>query len=99
MQQHWTTDELIDHWTLLPTERELLANKTGATLLGFAVMLKTFALEGRFPGSMHDIPASVVVYVAQQVDVTPDRYRQYDWRGRSSTNHRSQIRDFYHFRG
>jgi hypothetical protein len=57
MQQHWTTDELIDHWTLLPAERELLANKTVATRLGFAIMLKAFALEGRFPGSLHDIPA------------------------------------------
>ncbi len=63
MQQHWTTDELIDHWTLLPAERELLANKTGATRLGFAIMLKAFALEGRFPGSLHDIPAQVVAYV------------------------------------
>jgi hypothetical protein len=98
MQQQWTTDELIDHWTLLPSERELLANKSGATRLGFAVMLKAFALEGRFPASIHDIPALIVAYVAQQVGVEPELYSKYAWRGRSSTNHRSQIREFYHFR-
>src|SRR4030095_10960308 len=98
MQQEWTTDELIDHWTLLPSERELLANKSGATRLGFAVMLKVFALDGRFPTSIHDIPTLIVVYVAQQVCVAPELYPKYAWRGRSSTNHRSQIREFYHFR-
>jgi hypothetical protein len=98
MQQHWTTDELIDHWTVLPPEREILANKTGVIRLGFAVMLKAFALDGRFPASIHDIPALIVAYVAQQVDVEPELYPTYAWRGRSSTNHRSQIREFYHFR-
>jgi hypothetical protein len=98
MQQHWTADALIDHWTLLPADRELLANKTGSTRLGFAVMLKAFAFEGRFPGSLHDIPTQLVAYVAQQVNVAPELYSQYDWRGRSSTNHRAQIRNYYHFR-
>ena len=44
MKQHWETEELIDGWTLLPVEQETLANKTGATRLGFALLLKFFAL-------------------------------------------------------
>jgi hypothetical protein len=96
--QHWTIDDLIDHWTLLPSEREQLANKTGVTRLGFAVMLKAFAFEGRFPSSIHDIAPAVVAYVAKQVDVAPELYQHYDWRGRSSSNHRAQIREFYAFR-
>jgi hypothetical protein len=39
MKRQWTRDELADHWTLAPTELELLANKTGATRLGFVVLL------------------------------------------------------------
>jgi hypothetical protein len=31
MNRHWETEELIDFWTLLPPELEILANKTGAT--------------------------------------------------------------------
>jgi hypothetical protein len=31
MKRHWGTDELVEHWTLLPRETELLTNKTGAT--------------------------------------------------------------------
>lgn len=44
-------EELIGSWTLLQDDRELLANKTGATRLGFAPLLKFFELEARFPGS------------------------------------------------
>jgi hypothetical protein len=36
MKRVWTTDELVDHWTLGPADLSLLANKTGATRLGFA---------------------------------------------------------------
>ena len=48
MKRHWGTDELVEHWTLLPRETELLTNKTGATRLGFAVLLKFFQLEAYF---------------------------------------------------
>jgi Domain of unknown function (DUF4158) len=49
MEQHWGTDELVEHWTLSPRETELLMNKTGAIRLGFAVLLKFFQLEAYFP--------------------------------------------------
>lgn len=53
MKRQWTRDELADHWTLAPTEFELLATKSGATRLGFAILLKAFTLEGRFPRQKH----------------------------------------------
>jgi len=37
MKHDWQADEPAEQWTLLPGERELLANKTGATRLGFVV--------------------------------------------------------------
>jgi hypothetical protein len=56
MKRHWETDELVEHWTLLPRETELLTNKTGATRLGFAVLLKFFQLEAYFPQQATDVP-------------------------------------------
>lgn len=42
MHQHWTIEDLIDDWTLLPTEQALLAGSQEANRLGLAVMLKAF---------------------------------------------------------
>jgi uncharacterized protein DUF4158 len=49
MRREWELEDLIECWTLDEAEVELLANKSGATRLGFALMLKFFELEGRFP--------------------------------------------------
>ena len=98
MKRHWEPHELIEDWTLLPAELELLANKTGATRLGFALLLKYFQIEGRFPHSKHDIPKAVLPHVARQVGVPVDQYLAYDWRGRSIKAHRAQIRTWLGFR-
>jgi hypothetical protein len=44
-------DELIEHWTLLGDEQELVSGKRGATRLGFALLLKFYTQFGRFPRS------------------------------------------------
>ena len=49
MQAEWEPDELIGTWTLAESDWDLIANKAGATRLGFAVMLKFYEIEGRFP--------------------------------------------------
>ncbi len=38
MKRNWSPEELVEHWTLLPNELDLLANKTGPTRLGFAIL-------------------------------------------------------------
>ena len=98
MKRHWEPNDLIEHWTLLPAELELLANKTGATRLGFALLLKYFQLEGRFPHSKHDIPKAALPHIARQVGVPVDQYLAYDWSGRSIKGHRAQIRAWLGFR-
>ena len=69
MKRTWDIEELIEYFTLVPLELEPLGNKTGATYLGFAFLLKCFQLEGRFPTAKHEIPQSVVDYVAHQLKV------------------------------
>jgi hypothetical protein len=54
MKREWTDLEFAD-WTLLPSEAALLANKTGPTRLGFAVLLKFFQYAARFPLSKRPI--------------------------------------------
>jgi len=55
MKRQSTREELTDHWTLERGELALRANKAGSTRLGFAVLLKTFGYEGRFPSWGADI--------------------------------------------
>jgi hypothetical protein len=49
VRREWQPEELIASWTLVDRDWELVANQTGATRLGFALLLKFFDLEGRFP--------------------------------------------------
>ncbi len=59
MKREWTDLEFAD-WILLPSEAALLANKTGPTRLGFAVLLKFFQYAARFPLSMQEVPTTAV---------------------------------------
>ena len=42
VRRDWQPEELIASWTLVDRDWELVANKTGATRLGFALLLKFF---------------------------------------------------------
>jgi TnpA family transposase len=92
VKRQWTPEELIAHWTLLPRDLALLANKHGPTRLGFAALLLAFQQEGRFPRHRHEIPRVVIAHVAAQVGVATADWLQYDWTGRAIKYHRAQIR-------
>jgi len=98
MRQRWEIDELIESWTLSDADRRIVANKTGATRLGFAVLLKFFELEARFPSSMDEVPVEAADFVARQLGVEFDAWRSYEWSGRSWKRHRRQIRAVFGFR-
>ena len=98
MKRQWETEELVEHWTLHTGDLALLSKKTGATRLGFAVLLKFFQREGRFPSSKTEIPGVVITFVAAQVGVAREAYLQYDWQGRTIKEHRAQIREALGFR-
>ncbi|PLS80277.1 MAG: hypothetical protein CYG59_08820 [Chloroflexi bacterium] len=98
MKHHWKPDELVEHFTLQANELDLLANKTDVSKLGVALLFKFFEHEARFPTHRHDIPPSVVVYIAQQLEIAPEVFLQYSWSGRTIEHHRAQIRAFLDFR-
>lgn len=62
-------DELIGNWTLAGDELEQLSGRRGATKLGFALLLRFYAVHGRFPAGRGEIPDQAVARVALLVDV------------------------------
>src|SRR6266851_4495880 len=70
-----------------------VGNKSGATRLGFAVLLKCFQHEGRFLRSRQEAAPEVVRYLSTQVGVDPTLFAQYAWEGRTIEAHRAQIRE------
>ncbi|MEU1387355.1 MULTISPECIES: Tn3 family transposase [unclassified Nonomuraea] len=97
MRREWELEDLIECWTLDEEEFALLANKSGATRLGFGLMLKFFELEARLP-RREDIPRAAVEFMAGQVKVDAELFAAYDWSGRTIEYHRAQIRKFHDFR-
>ncbi|MGY2092991.1 DUF4158 domain-containing protein [Nocardia gipuzkoensis] len=76
----------------------LVGNKSGATRLGFALLLKFFEIEARFPRAAAEVPAAVVSYVAEQVKVDPALFASYRWSGWTIEYHRAQVRAAFGFR-
>ena len=91
-------DELVEHWTLLDDDQDLVAGKRGATRLGFALFLKFYTRKGRFPRGRSELPAEAVEFVARQVKVPPEELGLYEWTGRTIEYHRAQIRRHLGFR-
>jgi hypothetical protein len=98
MKRSWNLEELVEHCTLLPDELKLLANKTDPSRLGFAILLKCFQYEGRFPQYKGDIPVPFITYIARQIDIAPERFEEYDWNGRTIKQHRADVRALLGFR-
>ncbi len=95
MKRQWTNEELLEHFTLSLKELDVVGDsKTDHNLLGFAVLLKYFQYEGRFPSQKQDVPSIVIVHLAQQLGVVPEKIIPYDWDGRTIKAHRAAIRTF-----
>jgi hypothetical protein len=98
VKQHWDDQALAEHWSLTDNERTLLANRADRSRLGFAVLIKFIQVEGRFPRNRREVPADGVRYLAKQLTVPAETFRDYDLTGRNSERHRAQIRSLLGFR-
>jgi len=92
MKRTWISEELFEHFTLLPDELNAVGNKSGATRLGFAILFKCFQYEGRFLRSRQEAAPEVIRFLATQVGVDAALFAQYTWEGRTIEAHRAQIR-------
>jgi len=98
VRREWEPEDLVACWTLVEADRDLIANKTGATRVGFALLLEYFELEGRFPRHTGEVPRQAVVYVAEQLHLEPSLFSAYASAGRTIEYHRAQIRAALDFR-
>ncbi len=98
MKRTWSTNALNDHWQFAPNELDLIKQKRGANRMGFALLLKFFEYEGRFPLQKNEIPRCVQSYIAQQLHCPVTDYQEYDWSGRAIVYHRVEIREYFGFR-
>jgi hypothetical protein len=98
VRQEWSPEELLVNWTLVDGGWVLGANKSGATRLGFSLLLKFFELEGRFPDVLEEVPPAAVEYVADLVKVPATDFTKYTLVGRTGEYHRKQIREAMGFR-
>ena len=98
MKRQWLPEELVEHFTLLPNDLSTLDSKEGTNQLGFAVWLKFFQYEARFPRSRQEIPKAVVSYIAKQLSLSPRLFRDYGSPKRTTSRHRVEIREFFGFR-
>jgi len=95
VRREWDLDDLIASWTLVDADQELLARLHGGSRLGFALMLKFFEIEGRFPRQPGELPPVAVDFVARQLGVPAERF---EVTGRGVERFRAQIRHVLGFR-
>lgn len=101
MKRDWEISELQEYWTLQPLELQLLENRNDENRLGFALLLKFFQIEGRFPESKTEIPKKCAAFVAEQVEISVEaffKYFEYSTDNRTVKTQRAQIRTFTGFR-
>ncbi|MFJ2477811.1 DUF4158 domain-containing protein [Streptomyces sp. NPDC087659] len=98
MRREWSPEDVVACWTPVGGDWGLVANKSGPTRLGFALMLEFFELEGRFPQFVEEFPPTAVDYVADVVKVPAEDLAKYDLSSRSAKGHRTQIREALGFR-
>ncbi len=97
MSGPWIQEEAEEAWTLGPDEHLLLSGKrAGPTRPGFAVLVRFFAHEGRFPDPT-EVDRDAVARIASQIDVSAEEYQSYDQHGRTAEYHRAQIREAFGF--
>ena len=79
MRREWEPEDLVAGWTLV--EQDEVAYKRGPTSLGFALLLKYFEMEGRFPRHVGELPPAAVSYVVRQVGVDSVELAGHEWSG------------------
>jgi hypothetical protein len=87
-----------ERWTLTPADHALIAAKSQANRLGFAVLLLFFREHGRFPADGSEIDQQMACEVARQVHVPVPEDHVLNLSGRTAERHRAEIRALFGYR-
>jgi hypothetical protein len=74
------------------------SKKTEKNKLVFAILLKYFQIEGRYPKNKKVISPDLINSLAVQINVNSLCIEEFDWQGRSVERFRQEIRDYFGFR-
>ncbi len=85
-------------WTLTPADEPLIAAKSRANRLSFALLLLFFRAHGRFPRTQDEIEPATVADVARQLDIGLTSAQTLAGSGRTGERHRADIRTLFGFR-
>src|ERR1700750_2847891 len=86
-------------WLLTPADHALIAAKSRANRLRFAIMLLFFRERGRFPRSADGIDAETMMALASALDVPlPTSALVFDGTDRTLERQRAEIRVLFDFR-
>lgn len=83
------------------SDDELILAKTKNTdknKLGFAVLLKYFQLESRYPKHIKFIDPLMLNTISNQLNISPSMINQFDWEGRSTKRFRQEVRELLGYR-
>lgn len=99
MKRIWKQGELEATWTLSSRELQLAqSQRLHRNRLGFALLLKWFEIEGRFPQRPSEVPQVITAFLAKQLGLESDALQAYEWKSRSVERQRAQIRQELDFR-
>lgn len=98
MKRNWHPEELAEQWSLNFDELSELKGKQGTGRIAFATLLKYMKIDACFPHKHSDVPVKALDYLAEQVDVPSDLFKQYDFQSRSAQRDREKIRDLTGYR-
>jgi len=98
MKRNWSSDELLEHFTILDPEFELIEGMTRFNKIGFLVLLKYFQIEASFPTKTEDVPSVLIKYIARQLNVDPSVFKKDALEGRTYSRHKKQIRTHFGFK-
>jgi hypothetical protein len=91
MKRQWTTDELVEQWSLEPGDEHLLFHKEKRQRLGLLAQLTFYRRHRRFPEQHGDFAPAVVRYLAEQIDAPVESLNDYGWHDRTGRRHREWI--------
>ena len=75
-------------------ELVLVLKKKSRTRLAFALMLKFFQFENKYPGNDRSIPIELIETLSSQLEVPKQSINTFDWTGRTTERFRQEIRHF-----
>ncbi len=91
MKRQWTTEELVEHWSLEPGDEDLLFHKEKTLRLGLFAQLTFYRHQHRFPDHRNEFAPSVLVHLAEQIGAAVTTLSAYRWDDRTGRRHRRWV--------